>query len=173
LDRAADIKVLLPEYPRRATLMLSAICAYLSRPEREMFLKKLNVFSLDNYDVRGKVLILSGERKRASDWFSHRETIEDKDFRFLAARLEPRLVYLLAKARGDDEAAEWFWENVQRLNIEDAAPKRILEGRHLLEMGLEPGPQIGKIVNAIYLRQLETGFATLEEAKSEARELIG
>jgi tRNA nucleotidyltransferase (CCA-adding enzyme) len=173
LDRAADIKVLLPEYPRQVTLMLSAICAYLSRPEREMFLKKLNVFSLDNYDVRGKVLILSGERKRASDWFSHRETLDDKDFRFLAARLEPRLVYLLAKARGDDEAAEWFWQNVQRLNIEDAAPKRILEGRHLLEMGLEPGPQIGKIVNAIYLRQLETGFATLEEAKSEARELIG
>jgi tRNA nucleotidyltransferase (CCA-adding enzyme) len=83
------------------------------------------------------------------------------------------LVYLLAKARGDDEAAEWFWQNVQRLNIEDAAPKRILEGRHLLEMGMDPGPQIGKFVNAVYLRQLETGFATLEEAKSEARELIG
>lgn len=172
LDRAADIKVLLPEYPRRVTLMLSAICAYLSRPERERFLKKLNVFSLDNYDVRGKVLIVSGERKRASDWFAHRETIEDKDFRFLAARLEPRLVYLLAKARGDDEAAEWFLENVQRLNIEEGAPKRILEGRHLLEMGLDPGPQIGEIINAVYLRQLETGFETLEDAQHVAREFM-
>lgn len=172
LDGAADVKVLLPEYPRQIVLMLSAICAYLSRPERELFLQKLGVFSLDNYDVRRKVLILSGERKRASDWFSHRETIEDKDFRFLAARLEPRLVYLLAKARGDENAAEWFWENVQRLHIEDAAPKRILEGRHLLEMGMEPGPQIGKIVNAVYLRQLEIGFETLEEAQAEARELI-
>jgi tRNA nucleotidyltransferase (CCA-adding enzyme) len=152
--------------------MLSVVCAYLSRPEREMFLQKLNVFSLDNYDVRRKVLILSGERKRASDWFAHRETIEDKDFRFLAARLEPRLVYLLAKARGDDEAAEWFWGNAQRLNIEESAPKRILEGRHLLEMGLEPGPQIGKIVNAVYLRQLETGFETMKEAEAEARKLI-
>jgi tRNA nucleotidyltransferase (CCA-adding enzyme) len=172
LNRAAAIKVLLPEYPRQVTLMLSGVCAYLSRPERELFLQKLGVFSLDNYDVRRKVLILSGERKRVSDWFAHRETIEDKDFRFLAARLEPRLVYLLAKAR-DDEAAEWFWENAQRLNIEEGAPKRILEGRHLLEMGLEPGPQMGKIVSAVYLRQLEMGFETLEEAQAAARELIG
>jgi tRNA nucleotidyltransferase (CCA-adding enzyme) len=172
LDGAADVKVLLAEYPRQITLMLSAIGAYLSRPERELLLKKLGVFSIDNYDVRRKVLILSGERKRAPDWFSHRETIEDKDFRFLAARLEPRLVYLLSKARGDEAAAEWFWENMQRLHIEDAAPKRILEGRHLLEMGMEPGPQIGKIINAVYLRQLETGFETLEEAKAEASGLI-
>jgi tRNA nucleotidyltransferase (CCA-adding enzyme) len=172
LDGAAGIKVLLAEYPRQVTLMLSAIGAYLSRPERELFLKKLAIFSIDNYDVRRKVLILSGERKRASDWFSHRETIEDKDFRFLAARLEPRLVYLLSKARGDEAAAGWFWENVQRLHIEDAAPKRILEGRHLLEKGMEPGPQMGKIVNAVYLRQLETGFETLEEAQYVARELM-
>jgi tRNA nucleotidyltransferase (CCA-adding enzyme) len=172
LDRAANVKVLLSEYPRQVTLMLSAICAYLSRPERELLLQKLGVFSIDNYDVRRKVLILSGERKRASDWFSHRETIEDKDFRFLAARLEPRLVYLLTKARGDEAAAEWFWENAQRLHIEDAAPKRILEGRHLLEMGMEPGPQMGKIIDAVYLRQLEMGLETLEEATSVARELM-
>ncbi len=172
LDGAAAIKVLLSEYPRQVTLMLSAICAYLSRPERESFLKQLGVFSIENYDVRHKVLILSGERKRSSDWFAHRETIEDKDFRFLSARLEPRLVYLLARARGDESAGEWFWENAQRLNIEDAAPMRILEGRHLLEMGLEPGPQIGKIVNAVYLRQLETGFETLEDAQAAAREML-
>jgi len=172
LDRAANVKVLLSEYPRQVTLMLSAICAYLSRPERELLLQKLGVFSIDNYDVRRKVLILSGERKRASDWFSHRETIEDKDFRFLAARLEPRLVYLLTKARGDEAAAEWFWENAQRLHIEDAAPKRILEGRHLLEMGMEPGPQMGKIIDAVYLRQLEIGFEMLEDAKAEACEIM-
>ncbi|MEO6906838.1 MAG: hypothetical protein ABI210_03015 [Abditibacteriaceae bacterium] len=172
LDGAAAVKVLLPEYPQQVALMLSTVCAYLSRPERETFLKRLGIFSMDGYDVRRKVLILSGERKRASDWFAHRETIEDKDFRFLAARLEPRLVYLLTKARGDEDAAEWFWDNAQRLNIEEGAPDRILEGRHLLEMGLEPGPEIGKIVNAIYLRQLETGFETLEEAQAEARYLI-
>lgn len=171
LDGAAAVKVLLPEYPRQVTLMLSAICSYLSLPEREAFLKKLGIFSLNGYDVHRKVLILSGERKRASDWHAHRETIEDKDFRFLSARLEPRLVCVLAKAGGDEEAARWFWENTQRLDIEEGPPKRILEGRHLLEMGLEPGPKIGEIVNAVYLRQLETGFRTLEEAQTEAREL--
>lgn len=172
LDGAAAVKVLLLEYPRQVTLMLSAICSYLSRRERETFLKELGVFSLEGYDVRHKVLVLSGERKRASDWYAHRDTIENKDFRFLAARLEPRLVYLLTKARGDGDAAEWFWGNVRRLNIEEGAPERILEGRHLLEMGLKPGPKIGKIVNAVYLLQLETGFETLEEAQVEARDLI-
>lgn len=173
LDRAAGLTGLLPEYPRRVVLMLSAICAYLSRPDRENFLKKLGVFTLDGYDLRRKTLVLSGERKRARDWYAHRETVEDKEFRFLAARLEPRLVWLLARARGDENAAAWFWENVQRLGVEESAPAPLLQGRHLLEMGLEPGPQMGKIVNAVYLRQLETGFETLEEAQAVARGLMG
>jgi tRNA nucleotidyltransferase (CCA-adding enzyme) len=172
LDRAAELKVLLPEYPRQIVLMLAAVCAYLSRPEREMFLEKLGVFSLDGYDVRRKVLVLAGERKRAADWYAQRASVEDKEFRFLAARLEPRLVYLQTRARGEESAAAWFWENVQRLKVEEGAPARILEGRHLLEMGLEPGPQMGKIVNAVYLRQLETGFETLEEARTAAREYL-
>lgn len=172
LDRAAELKMLLPEYPRRIVLMLSAICAYLSRPQREDFLKRLGIFTLDGYDARRKTLVLSGERKRARDWYAHRETIQDKEFRFLAARLEPRLVWLLACARGDENAAAWFWKNVQRLGVEESAPVPLLQGRHLLEMGLEPGPQIGKIVNAVYLRQLEKGFETLDEAQAVARELM-
>jgi len=172
IDRAAALKVLLPEYPRRITLMLAAIGAFLSRPEREMLLQSLGIFTMEGYDVRRKVLVLSGERKRARDWFAQRETIEDKEFRFLAARLEPKLVYLLARARGDDAAADWFWENARRLGVPEKAPDPLLQGRHLLELGLSPGPRMGKTINAVYLRQLEEGFTELDAALAIARGLI-
>ena len=37
-------------------------------------------------------------------------------------------------------------------------------GRHLLELGLKPGPEIGLIVKEAYERQLDGEFGTLEGA---------
>jgi tRNA nucleotidyltransferase (CCA-adding enzyme) len=45
-------------------------------------------------------------------------------------------------------------------------------GRHLLELGIEPGPLIGEITRAVYEMQLDGQIRTLDEAIAEARQLI-
>ena len=39
-------------------------------------------------------------------------------------------------------------------------------GRHLLEMGLEPGPAMGEILKAVYELQLDGKVTNLDEAKA-------
>ncbi|HVS53242.1 MAG TPA: HD domain-containing protein [Opitutaceae bacterium] len=45
------------------------------------------------------------------------------------------------------------------LQIEDAAPKPILFGRHLIELGLKPGPEFKPILDAAFEAQLDGAFA--------------
>jgi len=47
-----------------------------------------------------------------------------------------------------------------------------LLGRHLLEMGLQPGPRIGEITRAVYEMQLDGRVQTLEQARNAATEII-
>jgi tRNA nucleotidyltransferase (CCA-adding enzyme) len=171
LDGAAREKNSLP-YPKQVTLMLAAIGAYLGRGEFERFLEALGIFTINNYDVRRTAIVLAGERKRARDWFVQKEKIEDKEFRYLSARIEPRLVYYLARARGDVEAAEWFLEKAETLGVADGPPVALLMGRHLLEMGMKPGPRVGEILQTVYAKQLAGEVSTLEAAQEMAREMM-
>jgi hypothetical protein len=45
-------------------------------------------------------------------------------------------------------------------------------GRHLLELGLPPGPKIGEITQAVYEMQMDNRVRTLAEAKAAAQQLI-
>ena len=173
LDNAAREKENLP-YAQQVTLMLAALGTFLGWRGVTRLLDDLNVHSLDNFNVRLAVIQLVGERKRIADWFRRTE-IADREFRFLSARLLPGLPRLLArltKARGEREAADWFIAKMEILNIADAPPAPLLMGRHLLEMGLKPGPQIGIITQTIYGAQLNGNVTTLSEAQAAAQKLI-
>jgi tRNA nucleotidyltransferase (CCA-adding enzyme) len=161
------------DYPQRIALLLAAIGAYLGRGEFERFLEALGLFRLQNYDVRRVAIVLAGERKRARDWYAQRETVEDKEFRYLSARIEPRLVYSLARARGDLEAAQWFIEKMEALGVADGPPSPLLMGRHLLERGLKPGPRVGEILQTVYARQLAGDVSTLEQAHRAVDDILG
>jgi tRNA nucleotidyltransferase (CCA-adding enzyme) len=45
-------------------------------------------------------------------------------------------------------------------------------GRHLVELGLPPGPKIGEITQSVYEMQLDNRVRTLDEAKAAAKKLI-
>ena len=171
LDRAAMEKNVL-EYEKQVTLMLAVLGCFLGRPYVEQFLDALGIYTLNRYDVRRQVLVLSGERNRVGQWFARQDQITDKDFRYLSARCEPRLLYRLARARGDVEAAEWFLTRIEALGVADGPPAPLLMGRHLLEMGLKPGPQIGQITQTVYAQQLAGDVTTLDEAIAAARVLV-
>ena len=67
----------------------------------------------------------------------------------------------------------WFLERARALGVQHAAPPRLLLGRHLLALGVAPGPAMGAILNAVYERQLDGEVATVEEAIAAAEEMIG
>ena len=68
---------------------------------------------------------------------------------------------------GDDLA--WLAEEAERLRIADSAPKPILMGRHLVEMGYSPSEKFGEWLKACFEAQLDGAFADVEGAKAYFR----
>jgi tRNA nucleotidyltransferase (CCA-adding enzyme) len=150
------------------------------------FLDRLNIHTLGGYDVRAQTIALVREHLKPGEFYKKRDEVGDGAFRRLARRCEIGLLYRVAKADSlgrnapwvprdkwyDAEAQEWFIARAKELEVEQRAPEPILQGRHLLEMGLPPGPLIGRITKEVYEMQLDGRVRTLDEAKSAAANML-
>ena len=71
------------------------------------------------------------------------------------------------KGRGDFctefPAGKWLTEKALALKVLKGEPEAIIKGRHLVEIGLKPSKQFGVILKAIFEKQIEGEFGTLEE----------
>jgi tRNA nucleotidyltransferase (CCA-adding enzyme) len=207
LDRARELIEDL-EYPKQITVMLAALAHDFGKPATtefvdgrlrsrgheeagvapaESFLDRINIHTIDGYNVRAQVIALVREHLKPGEFYKKRDEVGEGAFRRLARRCELDLLYRVAKAdslgRNADwvpreqwygsEAQEWFRERARELQVEKRAPEPILLGRHLLELGVEPGPAMGEITRAVYEMQLDGRVRTLEDAIAEARKLIG
>jgi tRNA nucleotidyltransferase (CCA-adding enzyme) len=155
-------------------------------PPAESFLNTLNVHTIDGYQVRNQVIALVREHLKPGEFYKKRDEVGDGAFRRLARRCEPDLLYRVAKADSlgrnaewvprdkwyGADAQEWFIQRTRELEVEQHPPEPLLLGRHLLDLGLEPGPQMGEITRAVYEMQLDGRVRTLDEAIAEARKLI-
>jgi tRNA nucleotidyltransferase (CCA-adding enzyme) len=56
--------------------------------------------------------------------------------------------------------------------VEHDAPRPLVLGRHLLALGVEPGPRMGILLKTLYEQQLDGAIATEEEGVAAARALI-
>lgn len=54
--------------------------------------------------------------------------------------------------------ALWLMARAEEVKVADSAPKPILMGRHLLELGLKPGPALGKLCKEAFEAQIDGGF---------------
>jgi tRNA nucleotidyltransferase (CCA-adding enzyme) len=72
----------------------------------------------------------------------------------------------------DCSAMDWFIDRARALGVEHEAPSPILMGRHLLDLGVAPGPRMGEILRAVYELQLDGTIATLDEATARAQTMI-
>ncbi len=66
-------------------------------------------------------------------------------------------------------AGDWLLYKARQLEVEDHAPTPIVMGRHLLEMGVQPGPEMGRLLDECYEAQLDGLFSALDEGLSYAR----
>jgi tRNA nucleotidyltransferase (CCA-adding enzyme) len=142
-------------------------------------LDRLNVHSLDGYDVRRTVLGLVAEHMRPGAFRKSLTPVSDGAFRRLAQKVELELLARFADAdctgRGgafDCSAIQWFLERARALGVDRRPPAPIVLGRHLLDLGMTPGPRVGEVLKAIYEKQLDGEISTLEEGLHHARRLI-
>ena len=60
-------------------------------------------------------------------------------------------------------AGEWLLERARSLEVESHAPTSLVMGRHLLELGVQPGPDMGRLLDDCYEAQLDGLFLTLDD----------
>jgi tRNA nucleotidyltransferase (CCA-adding enzyme) len=60
-------------------------------------------------------------------------------------------------------AGEWLLERARKLEVEAQAPAPLVMGRHVLELGVQPGPDLGRLLDECYEAQLDGLFSTLDE----------
>ncbi|HSV33630.1 MAG TPA: CCA tRNA nucleotidyltransferase [Pyrinomonadaceae bacterium] len=206
VDRARELIDDLP-HPKQVTVMLAALAHDFGKPATtafvdgrirsrehedagiaptERFLDRLNIHTIDGYDVRSQVVALVRDHLRPGEFYKKRDEVGDGAFRRLARRCELDLLYRVAKADSlgrnaewvardkwyDAAAQEWFINRARELEVESSPPAPILLGRHVLEMGLQPGPRIGEITKAVYEMQLDGRVRDLEEAKAAAQKML-
>ncbi|HEY0322067.1 MAG TPA: HD domain-containing protein [Pyrinomonadaceae bacterium] len=206
VDRARELIDDLP-YPKQVTVMLAALCHDFGKPATtefiegrtrsrgheeagveptESFLERLNIHTLEGYDVRAQVIALVRDHLKPGVFYLLRDEISDGAFRRLARRCELDLLYRVAKADSlgrnapwvpperwyTAEAQDWFIRRARELAVEQKPPEPFLMGRHLLKMGLKPGPRVGEITRAVYEMQLDGRVRNLEEAEDAARKII-
>lgn len=107
---------------------------------------------------------------------AHLHEVTDRSVRRLARKLSPETIEGLCvlmtadafgrppRSRRAPAMIPALRERAAALHVQDRAPEAILKGRHLLQLGMAPGPDFGEILNAAYEAQLEGRFFTLDEA---------
>lgn len=187
--------------PQRLAVMLGAVCHDFGKPATTAFidgrirsidheeqgvapatafLDRLNIHTVDGYDVRRQVLGMVAQHLKPGMWFKTRDEVGDGAFRRLIQKVDLELLARLAKSdclgrepgRFNCEAMDWFLERARALGVEHRAPEPLLLGRHLIELGVQPGPRMGEILRAVYEQQLDGGVQSLEAAVQVAKTLL-
>lgn len=57
---------------------------------------------------------------------------------------------------------DWLKQRLAELSIDKSPPKPLILGRHLLEMGFQPGPELGKTLKQVFEAQLAGVFNDFE-----------
>jgi tRNA nucleotidyltransferase (CCA-adding enzyme) len=187
--------------PQQIAIMLGAVCHDLGKPATtafvdgrirsidheeqgvaptRMLLDRLNVHTIDGYDVRREVLGMTAQHLKPGMWFKVRDEVGDGAFRRLAQKVDLELLARLAKSdclgrapgQFDCTAMDWFVDRARAIGADKGPPAPILLGRHLLALGVRPGPRVGEILKAVYERQLDGGITTLDEAIALAKQFV-
>ena len=187
-------------HPKQVTVMLGALCHDLGKPATTAFsdgrirsmeheqagvapattlLDRLNIHSLDGFDVRAQVLGIVAHHLKPLSFFKSATPVSDGAFRRLAQKADLELLARVAESdclgragSFDCSGIGWFVARARALGVEHAPPAPLLLGRHLLALGLPPGPRIGAVLRQVYEQQLDGRVQSVDEGIALARTLI-
>lgn len=198
IDQARELNGDL-DRPRLITVLLGAVCHDLGKPATTAFidgrirsldheqagvepalslLDRLHIHTIDGFDVRTQVAGLVAHHLKPGS-FRKAGNVGDGAFRRLAQKVDLELLARLARAdclgrtgTFDCSAMDWFIERARALGVEHRPPAPLLLGRHLLALGLLPGPRVGEILRQVYEKQLDGDITSVEAGIEEAKRLI-
>jgi tRNA nucleotidyltransferase (CCA-adding enzyme) len=149
-------------------------------PPTLALLDRLNVQTVSGFDVRRQVVGIVAHHLTPNAFYKSKTAVGDGAFRRLAQKVDLELLARVALSdclgrTGDFDCSgiDWFLDRARALGVEHAAPEPIVRGRHLLPLGVPPGPAMGAILKDLYERQLDGRITTLDEGVAAAREIIG
>jgi tRNA nucleotidyltransferase (CCA-adding enzyme) len=132
----------------------------------EAFLERINAPNA----VRDRIVPL------VLNHMAHFQQVSDRAVRRLSKRLAPEnirglLTLMTADSYGRPPlprevpaSVKAIAEKAEELSVKEEPPEPILLGRHLLEFGMQPGREMGRILKMAYEAQLTGEFAELEGA---------
>jgi len=195
LDEAASLRK--GDEKQDLVLMFGALCHDFGKPLTTEFLrgrwrspahdvdgvdptKQFLLRLTDDRDLIEQVTTLVKEHLRPVQLFKVREQINSGTIRRLALRVRIPELVLLAKAdylgqapskeqRASFEAGDWLLAEAERMEVRDEAPRPLLMGRHLLAMGMSPGPEMGEFLSQAFEKQLNGDLQTEDDAISWAK----
>ena len=180
------------EEKRRLILLLSALCHDLGKsktttnidgkitsyghedesiPLTSSFLSRLS----DDKELINHILPLVKYHYAPSSLFkqkSKKSAIRRLTVKLGVAKLEDLIILAKADYFGRDttydrsdifEAEKWILEIAKTQNIMQNAPKQIVQGRDLIELGMKPSPRFKEILNQAYELQIEDETLTKDE----------
>jgi tRNA nucleotidyltransferase (CCA-adding enzyme) len=187
------------EYAQQVTVMLGAVCHDLGKPPTTAVVDgrirsleheeqgvapatalhdRLNIHSMHGYDVRRQVLGIVANHLKPGMFAKADPPVGDGAYRRLAQKVDLELLARVAKSdcegRGggfDCSAMDQFLARARRLGVEHAPPEPLVKGRHLLALGVKPGPAVGEVLKQVYERQLDGSATDFESAMALAREI--
>src|SRR5260221_3586590 len=187
------------DYPRQGAVRLGGVCHDLGRPATTALidgrirsldheeagvapaaalLDRLNVHSLQGYDVRREVLGMVANHLKPGMFCKAQPPVGDGAFRRLAQKVDLELLARVARAdcdgRGggfDCSAMDWFVQRARELGVEHAPPEPLVKGRHLIDLGVAPGRALGDVLRQAYERHLAVTVADFDAAFALAREI--
>ena len=180
--------------------MLGAVCHDLGKPPTTAFvdgrirsidheqagvapttalLTRLNVQTIGGYDVARQVLGIVAHHLKPHAFSKSTTPVGDGAFRRLAEKVDLELLARVAMSdchgrtgAFDCSAIDRFLERARTLGVEHRPPEPIVKGRHLLELGVEPGPRMGEILRRLYEQQLDGHVQTIDEGLTLARAIV-
>ena len=185
--------------PRLLTVMLGAVCHDLGKPATTAvldgrirshdhedqgvpptlaLLDRLNVHTIDGFDVRGQVAAIVAQHLKPG-MFHKAPTVREGAFRRLAQKVDLELLARVARAdclgragHFDCSAMDWFIERARALGVEHQPPAPLVLGRHVLALGVPPGPRVGELLKDVYEKQLDGEITTTEEGIEQLKRLL-
>lgn len=133
----------------------------------EKFLRRMT----DNKDLIESVLVLVETHMRPVEIL--KTEASDAAINRLVNKIDGRIERLMRVVSADfggcpkpdkaefEEGLAWFNRKLKELKIKNSAPKPIILGRHLMEKGMQPGPEFKKILEACFEAQLDAKFNDL------------
>jgi tRNA nucleotidyltransferase (CCA-adding enzyme) len=148
LDRAAELRADLDEPGRATALMVAALLHRTTAKAAVASLDRLKLYRLHDYPVRTRVL------EAIEHWRALAGKRTDPEILALADQTEILLVASVAWAATGRHEALGNIDRAYRLGVSQTPLPPLLQGRDLTAVGVEPGPELGALLDRLRIAQL-------------------